>query len=64
MERYGMESQGWNPSGWTRRALLSTVAGSALGMYGLARGVLGRAANESKQLAEREARQPEAHRDA
>src|SRR5215471_2282010 len=41
MEGYGMESQGWNPSGWTRRALLSTVAGSALGMYGLARGVLG-----------------------
>src|SRR5499433_1311197 len=41
MEGYGMENQGWNPSGWTRRALLSTVAGSALGMYGLTRGVLG-----------------------
>ena len=36
-----MESQGWNPSGWTRRALLGTAAGSALGVYGLARGVLG-----------------------
>jgi ABC-type transport system substrate-binding protein len=41
MEGYGMESQGWNPSGWTRRALLGTVAGSALGVYGLARDVLG-----------------------
>ena len=36
-----MESQGWNPSRWTRRALLGTAARSALGVYGLALGILG-----------------------
>ena len=29
----------WRPSGWTRRALLGTAAGTALGAYGLALGL-------------------------
>jgi hypothetical protein len=34
-----MYSERWRPSWWTRRALLGTAAGAALGTYGLSLGL-------------------------